>query len=186
MQLYNIDKNHAMIDCETLAVGVHNPALLSIGVSIFTGHRIVETTQYFIDVDDALKHGVVTGGTLKFWLSADDYARGALLEGQRMATLLNTALNTMRYLLMSYDVDTIWGNGALEDLRWVASAYAALGHVAPWRYDQTRCFRTIKNALDRGKEFKVDPRIQHDAACDAQAQAKWLINIQAGEKVWQH
>ncbi len=70
----------------------------------------------------------------------------------------------------------MWGNGADFDNAILAHCYSRLGRPAPWKFWNSRCYRTLKSFSPvRGKRIGV----HHHALDDAKTQAADAMAIAA-------
>jgi exodeoxyribonuclease VIII len=69
----------------------------------------------------------------------------------------------------------IWSCGADFDLPILNHLYAVTGKQAPWKYANSRCYRTLKN-LATGVEMERSG-VHHNALADAKSQAAHAIKL---------
>ena len=71
----------------------------------------------------------------------------------------------------------MWSNGADFDLPMLAHAYNQVGIEVPWKFWNSRCFRTYKN-LPNAKNIRVEALgVKHNALSDAYQQAQTVCAI---------
>lgn len=169
---------HVMLDLETLGTRPGCP-VLSIGAVEFdpttmnTGQRFYDVCGLAEQFDAGLRPDA---GTLAWWAGQPNVA--AMFEGLAQASAALTFLNFRQW----FPGDAlVWGNGADFDMPILAAAMQALGHAVPWKPFNGRCFRTLKN-LYPGVP-RVHPGEAHNALSDAEAQARWALNIAAAGAV---
>jgi len=167
---------HCMLDLETLDNGPQS-AIISIGACKFgpETNEIGEKFHAHIDWDDALKHGTVSGGTLKWWMKQSDEARMAVVDAPTVK--LATALEMLATFFKGSTY--VWGNGATFDITILENAYGR--ENAPWKFFNVRDVRTVVHmakGLCEKDEFQFEG-IRHDAADDAVHQARYV------SKMWQ-
>lgn len=169
--------NHCMIDIETMGKRPNAP-VLSIGAVKFDPDTGTLGEQFYAAISpvDALRHGTPDGDTLKWWMEQADEARRAAVGGTR---LLRDALQDLSSFYSNWNSVTVWGNGPSFDMTILEYAYhRAAGSLAPWRFWNVACCRTI--ALAAGRR---PPRIDgskgtyHNALDDAIHQAGWVSEM---------
>jgi hypothetical protein len=69
----------------------------------------------------------------------------------------------------------VWGNGAGFDNVLIEALYRNIGKGAPWKFWDSRCFRTLKALLPADKTVKHD--VAHNALQDAIDQAEVAVVI---------
>ena len=74
-------------------------------------------------------------------------------------------------------LEGVWALGGNNDPIWMESAYGACGLLVPWAYGQIRCFRTKRAEPWAAAVRPADVGTFHNAADDAEFQARWLQNI---------
>lgn len=178
-----------MLDLETLSVA-KNAAVTQIGVVAFDldAMQLVPGGEFSarIRLDDAVRHGHVSGSTVEWWLRQDDAAREGLIGGKAWsADAARDLSNWMAEVAHWYGdgatsakIDGVWGNGATFDLVLMASLFEEHGIILPWTYKAERCYRTIYNVLDRDDSVPyVFEGVKHSALDDARSQALHLIKL---------
>lgn len=71
----------------------------------------------------------------------------------------------------------MWSNGADFDLPMLAHAFTECGIEIPWKFYNSRCFRTYKN-LPGAKTIRLPSAgVKHNAMADAYTQAQVLCEI---------
>jgi DNA polymerase III epsilon subunit-like protein len=168
---------HLMVDCETLGT-VADACIMSIGAVRFDldSDKIDDDGFYAsvsIDSNLALKRRVQED-TLIWWMNQGDAAKGVFNEAKQT---LGNALEDLTDWIGSDDC-FVWSNGADFDLPMLAHAYTQLGMEVPWKYYNSRCFRTYKK-LPGAKQINVPfAGTKHNALFDAVHQAKMAQAIQ--------
>ncbi len=176
-----------MIDLETLSTSA-DAVILSIGAVKFDleGGKIDDKGFYgVISIDSNTESGRhISESTLKWWMGQGDAAKKLFNEP---AIHIKKALE----LFVSwayrggYDDYTVWGNGADFDIAILAHAFHTHGMEAPWKFWNTKCFRTYKN-LPGAPKCTTPPAVKHHALYDALSQAQHAVAIHAalfGKKV---
>lgn len=175
--------NNGMLDLETLGNNKQSP-LIQLAMVMFdpltgeTGKEFKET----IDFDDAVKHGIVTGSTIKWWMRQSDDARASVTTDNTVG--LAEALTKFSAFLsdIPFRDRTLWGNGSSFDCSILENAYEATGLKKPWSYSGDADVRTVVNIgrlltpFDRKteQEFIGTP---HDALDDCKHQIRYVSAI---------
>lgn len=177
------------IDLETLSTRP-NAAILSIGAVQFdrdTG-KIGKTFYVEVDMDDAIKHGHVSGSTLRWWMAQSDAAKSVFKDAPHDEPRgnLHAALCRLKAFILSCTDDArVWGNGPTADITWLDNAFASAGAGMdqPWKFWNIRCVRTTvdDSGIDRQNVPKADGPA-HNALVDALWQAYAVIYARAAIK----
>ena len=172
--------NHVMIDLETFGTR-SNSVVVSIGAVAFDPYSdslLGASFHEAIDLKSAIGHGLkMDPSTVLWWLEQSQNAQMALVHKVKGASSLATTLGAFRGFLQRVSPDVkVWGNGADFDLALLQDAYESIGSEKPWKYNASRCYRTLLAEFGR-PEDKVAPELAHDALADAIAQAKTAQNI---------
>jgi hypothetical protein len=172
-----------MLDLETLGTLPTAP-VVSVGACCFdVKSKTIGRTFYMpVRLESAqLAHASV--GTLQWWLKQSEQARAVF--SQPGAMTLPYVLAGFRDFLcrtgpamrgQATDV-RVWGNGADFDNAILANAYGE--DQLPWRFFNSRCYRTAINLLDEARRWRIDRSAgtHHNALDDAIAQARHLIIV---------
>lgn len=163
---------HYMVDLETMSLE-NNAAIVQIGVTEFdeygAGRNFTRNVSLGTSVDAGLH---LDANTISWWMN------------QTKKTWMKDPIDLVQalgHLSRWIDDDgkqdgnlTIWGDGAAFDPAVLESAYEAIGFPRWWKYNQVRCYRTMKNLFpDIIRIEKAD----HDALGDAFQQAQHLVHI---------
>lgn len=169
--------NEFMVDIETLGKGPR-AAVIQIGIcgfSLKTGE--VDSPQtYHVDPHPECE---IDPDTVRWWMMQSQAAREAVF-GQVVTLAPRVALSKLKdYVLISagqrQDPPTFWAMPPSFDLV-ILENLCRLENVAPpWAYNATRCLRTLCDLADVQKQERVKARIEHDAGCDAEAQAATAV-----------
>ena len=166
---------HCMIDLETLGTAANAP-VIAIGAVFFDPNTgtLGDTFDAAIDVEDAMRYGVMSGSTFKWWLGQSDAARQKVVRGRERAEDVFNRFGT--FTLKHGDNVQPWGNGSSFDIAILDHAFPRiLNKPAPWKFWNVRDCRTIKE-LANGI-VKYDDKMQgvaHTALDDAIHQAKYV------------
>lgn len=164
-----------MLDLET--VGTHpGSGILSIGACTFTTDYvdkspIVNKSFFYAGISfNSLKDEGFDycNETLKWWL---DQAPDAYAKAFSGTDSISSALYKFTAWIATLGCEpVIWGNGSDFDNAILAAAYKKMGMVQPWKYKNSRCYRTLKELYPAIKpaEFKG---LRHDPVSDALNQA---------------
>lgn len=168
--------NHAMIDIETLGIGIGVP-LFEIGACVFQPKekRIINSIQFNVDLlDVVLSTGFVPQkGTIDWWMQQE-------YDPRIMPRLtLKDALLGLNHVLEEHGVTHVWGNSPSFDCVILEQHYGALGLKKPWSYSRELDFRTVKWLYRDlvGLELGEVPSVSHNAREDAVRQTELLLKI---------
>jgi len=169
--------NHAMIDIETLGIGIGAP-LFEIGVCIFEPKEKVIIDKLQLNVcllDVIISTGFTTQqGTIDWWRTQDYDPRSQ----PRLA--LKDALLGLSHILEEHGVTHVWGNSPSFDCVILEAHYRAVGLTKPWSYSKELDFRTVKWLYrDYVGLDKVDFNrpVVHNAMADAVRQTEMLLEM---------
>ena len=159
-----------MIDLETLGQ-VPGSAIVSIGA------YVLETEESFyrvIDLQSCFKAKLtVDSSTIEWWMKQSPDARAVFNDPNKIA--LNKALLEFSLFVSKQGHCHVWGDGATFDITLTECAYKATGLVAPWKYTNVMCYRTLKNHF-KGIE-KKRTGVYHKADDDARVNGLHLKAI---------
>lgn len=179
----------AMLDLETLGTRPGD-AVISVGVQLFdaSAGKLGPGAKVNLDIEKVIAAGFgVTGSTIKFWINQSEAATMAALENP--SDLVQGLMAVADFFTDNEGGQNrsikVWGNGAAFDNVLLREMYQRLNLLEPWVFWNDRCFRTMKGELDPHKNLQPEfEGEKHDALADATHQAKWLINIKAGTRVF--
>lgn len=165
-----------MIDCETLATTA-DAVILSIGAVKFnleTGEIDNEGFYASISVESNLAwERRIEESTLLWWLKQEAAAQQVFFEPKES---LDSALQMLSDFIGGQEY-RVWSNGADFDLPMIAHAYSKCGLELPWKYFNSRCYRTYKN-LPQAKDVRAKTQgVKHNALADALTQAETVCAI---------
>lgn len=174
---------HCMIDLETLGTAANAP-VVAIGAVFFdpdTG-TLGEKFDEAIDVTDAMRYGVMSGDTFKWWLGQSDAARRKVIRGRSKAEY---AFDAFWHFVVKNGGDNVqpWGNGSSFDITILDYSFPrVLNKPAPWKFWNVRDCRTIKELATGLVRFddKMKDGVAHTALDDAIHQAKWVSTCWQG------
>ena len=166
-----------MIDIETLSTDP-NAAVIQIGAVAFnlqTGE--IGKRPFKIHVFPS-PESTVSYDTVCWWMQQSDEARKSVFETSACAVEYEAVFQLETWLQLEVG-DTketnFWAMPPTFDLTILENMMARAGCAPLWKYNRTRCLRTLAEVAGAKKEDRVVPTIAHDAAADALAQAQSAI-----------
>lgn len=169
---------HIMVDLETLGT-VADAVILSIGAVKFDlNSDALDDLGFYasvsIDSNSSYKRRIQED-TLIFWMRQTAEAQKVFHEPK---SSLPAALEEFSDWVGTDDY-TMWSNGADFDLPMLAHAFAQCGIDVPWKFWNSRCFRTYKNLPQANGVAFTPVGVKHNAMTDALNQARHLQAIHA-------
>ena len=171
---------HVMIDIETLGMQPGS-AILSIGAVIFdpriiVGESILQKFYVVVNTDSCTHIGLsVDPSTVAWWEQQSPEAKMVLLLASSSATSRDVR-QALQYLANFIPENAlVWSNGANFDQPLLDVAYNRCGQKLPWKYFNSRCYRTIKSMCEDEKALRSVNELKHDALSDAVFQAQHLV-----------
>jgi exodeoxyribonuclease VIII len=165
-----------MLDLETMGNGPDS-AITAIGAVCFdpVGGTVGAGFYRVVDLASSVASGgVMDPATVLWWMQQSDAARAEFARPG--CALAPTLVNFRSWLLSQAGKDVlVWGNGAAFDNVVLAGAYRRAGLPVPWSYKNDRCYRTVAALAPQVARPEVGER--HNAADDAEAQARHLIEV---------
>lgn len=159
-----------MIDLETLS-NHRNAAILSIGAVKFTETEILDTFYINVHPKSCIDAGLhVSRDTLTWWTEQN---RAAWEACKANRVDLKQALTEFSGWFGPESKWT-WSCGVDFDVAIMDAANAAVGMKSPWKWADTRCFRTFK-ALFPIKLERVGTH--HNSLDDAKWQVKYIQTV---------
>lgn len=160
--------DNVMIDLETLSTD-NDAAIVSIGAVMFDNLTIGSEFYITIDAESCEKLGLtISASTVKWWMSQENKT-----DTFKGTCSLPTALVALSDWLP--DDVKVWCNGVDFDSVILTNAYKACGLILPWKYYNSRCYRTVKNLAPDIALKRIG--LAHNALDDAMSQANHLANI---------
>lgn len=165
-----------MIDLETLGTTA-DAVIMSIGAVPFN----LETAQVSDDgfyvsvsIDSNLEYKRrVDENTLIWWMKQPAAAQQVFHEPKEH---LANALEGLRDFIGSNDY-RVWSNGADFDLPMVAHAFTHAGLSVPWKFWNSKCYRTYKGLPGAKAVPMTTSGVAHNALADAYNQAVYACAI---------
>lgn len=168
---------HVMVDLETLGTTA-DAVILSVGAVKFDldSDRIDDAGFYAsISIESNLLKGRrISESTLIWWMGREAAAQTVFTEPK---STLETGLIELSDWL-GEDDKYIWACGADFDTPMLAHAFTQHQMEVPWKYWNSRCFRTYKNLPHAAQVNFVPEGTKHNALTDAFNQARYLQLIQ--------
>ena len=171
-----------MIDIETLSLRP-DAYVTQVGVCIadvVTREYVLAPSNCWL-TKEGQEHRHIDFDTVRWWMTQDrDVARG-VFEAPGPRNTQWALFNLLKKWTDQYPDMTVWASPAMFDLPILTSLW---GGQKPWVYNMERCLMTLYKVLDPQKALTpkdANPK-EHDAACDAQAQMEYLLNLLE----WQH
>ncbi len=184
---------HIMLDLETLSSRT-DAAIVSIGAFKFSPYEVEDeassrTPERCLDIrvniDDAMKHGHVSGDTLKWWFKQDPMAVHKTFQDpnnkpMKLAEAMEEFYHFVKSKSLGYSQEPdgvyLWGNGANFDNPIIRHAWAAVSEAPfPIAYNKDMCYRSIKGLVPMAKmPSTVKVGTAHNALDDAIYQARHL------------
>lgn len=169
-----------MIDLETLGT-VPVSVILSIGAVCFNSlsNEIGPKLHIKINIQDSLNQGFTTQkSTIEWWGKQDSEASNLLEECVNSTITVRRALTNFQYFLMSNtdpEKVCVWGCGSDFDNVLLSSTYHHLNMMVPWKYNNNRCYRTVKSIFPDVMLERTGTH--HNALDDALFQTQHLLKI---------
>lgn len=160
-----------MLDLETIDNSVTS-AIASIGACLFDKDGVYDKFYVVVDTNSCLEAGMtLSQDTLDWWSKQSEEAR-KIFGPDTIKFSLQEALDLFSQWYKAHVAAELWGNGADFDNAILSHAYKLIGKQQPWKYYDSRCFRTIKN----GAKMEVRTGTYHNALDDAITQAQYMID----------
>ncbi len=173
--------SHIMLDLETLGTWPGS-AIVSIGAVVFSpADGLGATFSRVISTRSCYTAGLSSDpDTMKWWDKQEPRARAVLAQADCTAAwdLRQTLIDFGQFIDDNggYGRTRIWGNGADFDNALIAAACRAVRLQLPWRFYNSRCYRTLK-ALAPAVTPPERQGIHHNSLDDATFQATHAIAI---------
>ncbi|MGY6246244.1 3'-5' exonuclease [Bosea thiooxidans] len=174
-----------MLDLETLSFAT-DAAIVSIGACTFATDGTISTQRRIfrqvVHPDTAqAAGGRIDAQTVVWWMGQSDAARAAWT--QVSAVSIRSALEKFALWCQPDFPEErvrVWGNGVGFDNIILRGAYDRCSVTPPWRHQDDRCYRTLKNLRPDIAYEQIG--IAHEAADDAVSQAVHAERIFAAMK----
>lgn len=173
---------HIMVDLETRG---QRPgcAILSIGAVAFDPNRNLLGDRFHavVNTADCHRYGLTDDdGTMAWWDKQKPEARQILDLAAASDTKLPVALDAFSAFVreQAKGEARVWGNGADFDQPILVACYGATDRDPPWKFWNSRCFRTLKNLTRVPAPERLG--VHHNALDDAVFQATHALTILQG------
>ena len=173
---------NVMVDLETLGT-LPGSIILSIGAVMFDPTRpphacLGEEFYRVVGIPTCEAAGLTASAdTLAWWEKQSEGARKVLTEARDPTTSISLSKALDQLAAFLPEGVKVWSNGANFDQPLLDVAYSKFGKPAPWKYYNSRCYRTIIAAHPSEKALRPPTVLAHNALEDAKWQAKHLVNI---------
>jgi exodeoxyribonuclease VIII len=167
------DFSHVMIDLETLG-RAPTSVFPSLGWCVFDpfSDRMGDQGQVNIKIDSAIGSGLtMDGDTIEWWMGQTGQARVNLFKSPQAIEEALSIFSEMFRTQVGPEA-LLWASAPSFDIAILENAYFKLGYERPWKYNHTRCLRTLRD-MARMRAIEV-PKMEnpHVALLDAINQAK--------------
>ncbi len=167
------------IDLETLGTSA-GCAIVSIGAVAFDLDRDTLGDEFYavISMGSVVQHDLrIDASTVEWWMQQSDEARRVFrLPGKLdLVDALDAFADWVSTVSGHSGSVRVWGNGSDFDNAILAEAYRKVGRVAPWRFWNSRCLRTLQGLAPDVKIVRSAGH--HNALVDAREQAAHIIKL---------
>lgn len=172
--------SHVMIDLETLGTQPGS-VILSIGAVIFDPNATLaecNKKEFYcvVNKESSLESAMtVSEDTLAWWGEQSAEARAVLVEAETGGETMEDALKKLAAFIPSGA--KIWSNGANFDQPLLDVAYDRVCQPLPWKYWNSRCYRTVVALHPNEKAIRPATMLAHNALEDAKWQTQHMVNI---------
>ena len=137
--------NHMMIDVEALRLKQPWLApLMSLGLVVFDSRGVVMfTEEIYVDSESWPDHMQAEQGTVDFWKGQEYYPTLLKLMAEKGQSVLDV-LNRIRTIYIQWRVGPVWFAGPTYDQVMLEAYYHGFNQEAPWGFNKSRDFRTIR------------------------------------------
>lgn len=154
-----------MVDIETLGLRADS-RIVSIGAVRYGSEFYTEIAQwrysgFFVD-----------GDTLAWWEKQGGLPNNAMKVDPSQAVRDFAAW-------LGDDFDEVWANGPQFDLAVLEHHFRVFGVRVPWRYDQVRDYRTVRELFKQRGKAPPTKEVSHNALQDARDQMEaldWMLD----------
>lgn len=173
--------NHVMIDLETMGNDSYS-SIVSIGAVNFDIKTGETGKEFYIDVSfqSCIEFGLgINASTILWWLGQNEEARQKLINGQKNASNLPTALEKLSdFIEMCGGKDVqVWGNSARFDMGLLQNAYQKAKMTYPWDFRKERCVRTLLALKPEAKTAVANVGVAHDPVDDCLFQIRYCTEV---------
>jgi len=162
-----------MVDLETLGTRPGS-VILSLAAVPFNTAYALEPFYVKISSRSCLEEGLTTDArTIAWWEKQSKEAYDEAFSGT--VGIIDALNDFSEYCAALPAAPMVWGNGADFDNVLLAEVYNKCGIRQPWKYTDSRCYRTLKNLFPQVPY--IQPKVKHNALQDASAQAQHAERI---------
>ena len=173
-----------MIDLETLGTQPGS-IILSIGAVIFDptlppDNCITDEFSCVIDLQSCIEANLTaSASTIKWWSTQSLEARKVLIKASDAESKTNLTLTNALIALANFMPSDaiVWSNGANFDQPLLDVAYNHVDKQVPWKYYNSRCYRTFTALCEQKKALAPPVILAHDALEDAKWQTHHMMII---------
>lgn len=177
---------HVQIDLETLGTQPDS-VILSIGAVIFDPSKppekcIQEEFYVVVSTTSCIDHGLqISKDTLDWWDKQSKEARTVIeIASDNKHPDCHTLSDALMKLTKFIPENArIWSNGANFDQPILDVARTRCNLNLPWKYFNSRCYRTVINLHPDNKSIAPKKVLAHNALEDAKWQSIHLVNVAA-------
>lgn len=150
-----------MIDLETLGV-IPTSIVLTVGVVIFDdNYDILDQKKYILDKkEQLLLKRTYCDSTITFWKNQPEEAKQQFKDSHIYS--LNEFKKDFFDFVKKYDVKMVWSSAPVLDVGCLQTLYGD-GDYLPWKYNQVRDLRTIRDYL---RNYPEREGVHHDCVDD--------------------
>tara|TARA_A100001391_G_scaffold161661_1_gene120565 strand:- start:227 stop:745 length:519 start_codon:yes stop_codon:yes gene_type:complete len=166
-----------MVDLETLGTGPNAPIIQIGAVAFDLEQGTVAMSHLNVDI---YPHEDTRADfeTVQWWMNQSAEARDSVFNTEERETEKNGVLYLTDYIETFCKEDfTIWAMPPIFDVAKLEAAYSRNSLTVPWKYNSSRCLRTLADLAGAGREDRILPSIPHVAGLDAKAQAETAIKF---------
>jgi len=176
------NRDRVMVDIETLGIEP-GAAILSIGAVEFDADGYGEEFYDEISIQSCQAAGLsIDAETLAWWLDQEGAVSDILTGGKPLGQVLEAFCDWFP------EGAEVWANAPSFDCEHLEVAFEAAGLEEPWRYDDERDVRTLRN-IPCAVEMEQDGREHHaldDARYQARIVSRTLAALRAHEMATEH
>lgn len=170
--MLNLDlSNHVMIDLETLGTRAGG-GILAVGACTLDGTKIFYKK---VLPSSNICYNLFTDASTIEW--HEKQSEEVYRENFSGTTDLKAVLQEFSAWLSEIPNLVVWANGANFDLPILEEAFHCCEIKTPWKYNATRCHRTLKELFLKYVPYPPEAKDKHTALSDAISQAAHATTI---------
>lgn len=169
-----------MIDIETMSTDTTNTPILQIGVVAWDpfarSERLAEFSGFKVNVYPH-KNSKINFSTVQWWMKQSPEAiQSVILDDSSRASTYRALVQMNDFIQAHREPEAdikFWAMPPSFDIEILENNFRMCdaAHQIPWKYNETRCVRTVYELAGIGKDDRIKPTVAHDALEDARAQA---------------